>query len=246
MKKLVAYITASYPNKNFTVELIESLSSVGADYIELGIPFSDPVADGPVIEYANMLSLKNGFKMVDIFEISQKAKRDSKLYWMGYLNPFIRKGMDFFIQEAKRCGVSGFIIPDMPYEESLVYKNIFENSGVELIDFIAPTDTKGRISLIANNGNGFIYLVAYAGITGASKSENLEEIISNIRGVSKREIFLGFGVNEHNAKEKGDNVDGVIVGSAFVKLLTDEGLTNTEKMTKITTLAKDIKEKINS
>ncbi len=246
MKKLVAYVTASYPDKNFTIELLESLSLAGADYIELGIPFSDPVADGPVIEQANMLALKSGFKIKDIFEISQKAKRESKLYWMGYLNPFYHRGMDFFIEEAKKGNVSGFIIPDMPYEESLAYKALFENSGVELVDFIAPTDTEDRVKMIANNGKGFIYLVAYAGITGAGKSEDLSALTASIRNATNREVFLGFGVNAENAKEKSRDVDGVIVGSAFVRLLTDERLTNSEKMTKITALAKEIKEKINS
>ncbi len=246
MKKLVAYITTGYPDIDFTVDLALALSQSGVDTLELGVPFSDPVADGPVIEKANLYSLQNGFKLQHLFEASQKIAPHIDTLWMGYFNPFYHKGMDFFVEEAKKSGVNGFIIPDLPFEEAKPYKGIIEESGLSLIDFIAPTDTKSRIEMITKDAQKFIYLVAYAGITGSGKSESLEEIISMIRDSSTTPIYVGFGVDENTAKDKAKGVDGVIVGSAFVKVLLDESLTPTQKIAKISLLAKEIKEKINS
>ena len=245
MKKLVAYITTGYPNIDFTVDLALSLADSGVDTLELGMPFSDPVADGPVIEKANLYSLQNGFKINHLFEASQKIAPSIDTLWMGYFNPFYHKGMDIFINEAKKSGVNGFIIPDLPYEEALSYKKDIEANGLSLIDFIAPTDTKDRIEMITSNAQKFIYLVAYAGITGSGKSESLDNVISQIRDYSKTPIYVGFGVDENTAKDKVKGVDGVIVGSAFVKILLDSSISDSQKIIKISSLAKEIKEKIN-
>ncbi len=245
MKKLVAYITCAYPDKNFTEDLILSLKENGVDFVELGVPFSDPVADGPVIEEANLKALQNGFRMRDLFEVSQKVAKEIDTLWMGYFNPFYKNGVDFHINKAKELGVKGFIIPDLPYEEACSYKDEFDKNGITLIDFVAPTDSKKRIKTVTKDAKTFIYLVAYAGITGAGKSENLSEVIANIREVSDTEIFLGFGVNEKTAKEKSKNVDGVIVGSAFVKILLDDNLTKSKKIDNILKLASFIKAEIN-
>ncbi len=245
MKKLVAYITTGYPNIDFTVDLALSLADSGVDTLELGMPFSDPVADGPVIEKANLYSLQNGFKINHLFEASQKIAPSIDTLWMGYFNPFYHKGMDIFINEAKKSGVNGFIIPDLPYEEALPYKKDIEANGLSLIDFIAPTDTKDRIEMITSNAQKFIYLVAYAGITGSGKSESLDNVISQIRDYSKTPIYVGFGVDENTAKDKVKGVDGVIVGSAFVKILLDSSISDSQKIIKISSLAKEIKEKIN-
>lgn len=245
MKKLVAYITTGYPDKNFTVDLALSLQENGVDMLELGIPFSDPVADGPIIEKANGLSLQNGYTSQDLFDVSKIIAPKIDTLWMGYFNSFYHKGVDFMLGQAKRFGVSGFIIPDLPYEEASGYKSLLEGGGVELISFIAPTHSKERIQTIANEANKFIYLVAYAGITGSGQEEDLEEIIAHIKLYTKTPVFLGFGVDKHNAKEKCKNVDGVIVGSAFIKVLLDESLTQSQKIDKISSLAKNIKEAIN-
>ncbi len=246
MKKLVAYITSSLPNKNFTIDLILNLKEAGVDLIELGVPFSDPVADGVIIEKANQIALANGFKINDIFEISQNVAKEIDTLWMGYFNPFYHKGVEFFLQKAKELSVSGFIIPDLPYEEALPYKKLFNEYSIDLIDFVAPTDTKERIEKITQNSTKFIYLVAYAGITGAGTKEDLTQIIKNIKNSTKTPIYVGFGVNEKTAKEKAKDVDGVIVGSTFVKELLREDLTSKEKIDKIKGLAKIIKEEINS
>ncbi len=245
MKKLVAYITTGYPDKNFTVDLALSLKEAGVDSLELGIPFSDPVADGPVIEAANLFALQNGFKIADLLEVSEKIAPKIDTLWMGYFNPFYHRGVDYFLQKAEDFGVSGFIIPDLPHEEAAAYRSSFDEKGVALIDFVAPTDSRERIAEIVKDAKKFIYMVAYAGITGSNKSESLEPVIEAVREHTDTPLYIGFGVDENTAKEKAKLVDGVIVGSAFVRILLKENLTNSQKIDKISTLARSIKEKIN-
>ncbi len=245
MKKLVAYLTTGFPSLEFTVDASLALAEAGVDTLELGMPFSDPVADGPIIEQASLKALQNGFKLNHLFETSAKIAPYIDTLWMGYFNPFYHKGIDKFIFEANKASVSGFIIPDLPFEEALPYKPQIEAAGLNLIDFIAPTDSKERIEQIVTNAKKFIYLVAYAGITGKGKSEDLQPIIANIKEFTKTPVYVGFGVDESTAKEKSKGVDGVIVGSAFIKILLDTSLSNTKKITKISAIAKEIKEKIN-
>jgi len=239
MKKLIAYITTGFPDKEFTIDLIESLKESGVDGIELGIPFSDPVADGEVIQEVNKRALQNGYKISDTFYVSEKISDKIDTYWMGYFNNFYHKGYDFMVEKAKEYNVKGFIIPDLPYEEAVFYEEKFP-----LISFVAPTDSKERIKTILKNPKEFIYLVAYAGITGANKKEDLSDVISHIKEITDTPVFIGFGVNEKTAREKAKDVDGVIVGSAFVKVLLED-ISNTEKIKKITEKAKIIKEEIN-
>ena len=246
LKQLVAYITTGFPSLDFTVDAALALSEAGVDTLELGMPFSDPVADGPVIEAANLKALQNGFRLQQLFEASAKIAPHIDTLWMGYFNPFYHKGMEHFITQAKTAGVNGFIIPDLPFEEAQPYKPAIEDANLHLIDFIAPTDPKERIKAIAPEAKKFIYLVAYAGITGAGKSEDLQEVVSQIKACSTTPVYVGFGVDQNTAREKAEGVDGVIVGSAFVKVLLDEQLSGTQKIAKIAAIAKEIKEKINS
>jgi len=239
MKKLIAYITTGYPDKEFTIDLINEISQY-VDRIELGIPFSDPVADGPVIQEVNKRALQNGYKIKDTFYVSEKVTNKIPTYWMGYFNNFYHKGYDFMVQKAKELNIKGFIIPDLPYEEAIKYEDKFP-----LISFVAPTDSKERIKTILKNPKEFIYLVAYAGITGADKKEDLSQIIKYIKEITSTPLYIGFGVNEKTAREKAKDVDGVIVGSAFVNILLED-ISNFEKIKKIKEKAKIIKEEINS
>lgn len=245
MKQLVAYITAGYPDVNFSIDTALALKDAGADIIELGVPFSDPVADGPVIEEANLKALHGGFKIEQLFQISKKIAPEISTFWMGYFNPFYHKGIDYFAAKAREYGVNGFIIPDLPSEEAQPYKHLLEGMGLNLIDFIAPTHPKTRIEKIVKNSLGFIYLVAYAGITGSGAKEDLSQIVKDIKRYTNTPVFVGFGVDEKSAKEKAKGVDGVIVGSAFVKIILDESLTKLKKIDKISVLARKIKELIN-
>jgi len=245
LKKLVAYLTSGYPDTQFTIDLALSLKEVGVDSLELGIPFSDPVADGNVIEKANLLALKHGVKFNHIKTITKAISTQIDTLWMGYYNSFYKQGFDKLTKEAKELNVSGFIIPDLPYEEALIHSDIMNKHNINNISFIAPTDSLDRIKNILKDSKKFIYLVAYTGITGSGKEENLDPIIEDIRSVTNTPIYVGFGVNQNTAKEKVKNVDGVIVGSDFVKELLNDSLSHTKKIQIITEKARVIKEIIN-
>ena len=245
MKKLVGYITSSLPDSNFTIDLAYSMKESGVDTLELGIPFSDPVADGPVIEKANLIALNNGFKLKDLFEVSSKIGKDIDTLWMGYMNPFYHFGMEKFLQKASEYNIQGTIIHDLPCEMAQNYDDLFKKYNKLNISFVAPTDSEERIKEIVSDAKKFIYMVAYAGITGSGQKEDLSQIIENVRKYSQTPLYIGFGVDENTCKEKAQNVDGVIVGSAFVKHIIDDSLSNSEKIKKISSIAKEIKEKIN-
>lgn len=246
MKKLVAYITTGFPDLDFTEDAALALKEAGVDTLELGVPFSDPIADGPVIEAANLKALQNGFRMQHLLEVSSKIAPQIDTLWMGYFNPFYHRGIDKVTDEAKTLGINGFIIPDLPYEERVAYKKEFSSKEVALIDFVAPTDSRERIAQIVSDATKFIYLVAYAGITGAGKSEDLTRVIEDIRSATDTDLYIGFGVNAKTAREKAKGVDGVIVGSAFVSIMLDEAIPYSEKITRMQDLAKIIKEEINT
>lgn len=246
MKQLVAYITTGFPDKNFTVDLALELGENGVDTLELGVPFSDPVADGPVIEEANHRSLANGFRFSDLLEVSALIAPKIDTLWMGYFNPFYQYGMEKLLDEAKRIGVNGLIIPDVPHEEARNYHSLFENRGLANITFVAPTDGEERIKTITAQARKFIYLVAYAGITGSGKAEDLAPVLSMIKRHTQVPVYVGFGVNELTAREKVVGADGVIVGSAIVNILLDDTLSNTQKIAKCCEITKNIKSIINS
>jgi tryptophan synthase alpha chain len=245
VKKLVAYVTTAYPSKEFTIDLGLQLDQSGVDILELGIAFSDPVADGPIIEKANLQSLKNGFTMNDVFEVSQKIAPHIRTLWMGYMNSFYHQGMENIVKKAQSLGVKGAIIPDLPLEEACAYDELFKAHEQALIRFIAPTHDAKRIEMIAKQAQEFIYLVAYTGVTGSGQQEDLSSIIKEVKKQTQTPLYIGFGVDEHTAKQKAKEVDGVIVGSAFVKHLLDDSLNYTQKINKVCALAKEIKEKIN-
>ncbi|MEA3314315.1 MAG: tryptophan synthase subunit alpha [Campylobacterota bacterium] len=245
-KKLVGFITSSLPENNFTADLAFSMKEAGLDTLELGIPFSDPVADGPIIEKASLLALQNNFKLTDLFEVTSKIAPKIDTLWMGYMNPYFHYGMEEFLKKGEEYNISGSIIPDLPYEEARKYKDLFQNYNQSLIDFVAPTDSVQRIEKITKNSSKFIYMVAYAGITGSNTNEDLSKIIQNVRKNTNTPLYIGFGVDEKTAKNKAKDVDGVIVGSAFVKHLIDDSLNYNEKMRNITQITKNIKDIINS
>jgi len=245
VKQLVAYITSGYPDKSFSVDLALALGESGVDSLELGVPFSDPVADGPVIEKANFLALEQGFRFADLLAITAEVAPKVDTLWMGYFNPFYQYGMEALLPKAKELGISGMIIPDMPHEEATPYRALFDANGIANIAFVAPTDTDERIRTVVADAKKFIYLVAYAGITGSGQSENLDAVVGSIKSHTQTPVCVGFGVNEKTAKEKAKGVDGVIVGSAFINILLQDDLNLTEKISRCSELARVIKHSIN-
>ncbi|OIP53956.1 MAG: tryptophan synthase subunit alpha [Helicobacteraceae bacterium CG2_30_36_10] len=246
MKKLVAYITSAYPQKSFTIDLALALGESGVDTLELGVPFSDPVADGPLIEKANHKSLELGFKFKHLLEISKEVAPKVDTLWMGYFNSFYQQNMEMLIPHAKELGVSGLIIPDLPHEEALLYSDLFNLNEISNISFVAPTDSQERIKEIVTNAKKFIYMVAYTGITGSGISEDLHPFLSSIKKYSQTPVYVGFGVNAKTAKEKAQGADGVIVGSAFVDILLKEELSYKEKIAECCGLATILKNEINT
>ena len=245
MKKLVAYITSGYPEKSFSVDLALALGENGVDSIELGVPFSDPVADGPLIEKANHKALELGFKFKHLLEISKEIAPKVDTLWMGYFNSFYQQNMESLLPLASGFGVSGLIIPDLPHEEASLYKNLFDTNNLSNISFVAPTDSEDRIKEVVSDAKKFIYMVAYTGITGSGKAEDLQPFINSIKKYTDTPVFVGFGVNAKTAKDKVVGADGVIVGSAFIDILLQDGLNYTQKITKCSELAKILKNEIN-
>jgi tryptophan synthase alpha chain len=245
LKNLVAYITTGYPEKSFTIDLALALGENGVDTLELGVPFSDPVADGPLIEKANHKALELGFKFHDLLEVSKAIAPKVDTLWMGYFNSFYQQNMDKLIPLAREIGINGLIIPDVPHEEALAYKNLFDNNSVANISFVAPTDSEERIKEIVGDAKKFIYMVAYTGITGSGVAEDLNPFLTSIKKYTPTPVFVGFGVNAKTAKEKVKGADGVIVGSAFVDILLRDNLSYAQKIKECSELAKIIKNEIN-
>ena len=246
MKNLVAYITSAYPEKSFTVDLALALGESGVDTLELGVPFSDPVADGPLIEKANHKALELGFKFQDLLEISQEVAPKVDTLWMGYFNSFYQQNMQELLPLAKSLHVRGMIIPDLPHEEARLYKELFDANDLANISFVAPTDSPQRIQEVVKDAQKFIYMVAYTGITGSGAAEDLQPFLASIKEYTQTPVYVGFGVNEKTAQAKAKGADGVIVGSAFIDILLQENLSASQKIQQCSTLAKNIKELINS
>ena len=245
MKNLVAFITSGYPEKSFSIDLALALGENGVDTLELGVPFSDPVADGPLIEKANHKALELGFKFKHLLEISKEVAPKIDTLWMGYFNSFYQQNMDILIPHAKELGVNGLIIPDLPHEEALAYSELFKNNNIANISFVAPTDSDARIKEVVSEAQKFIYMVAYTGITGSGKAEDLQPFLSSIKSYTPTPVYVGFGVNPKTAREKVKGADGVIVGSAFIDVLLQENLNYSQKIKECSELAKIIKNEIN-
>jgi len=245
MKKLVAYITSGYPEKSFSIDLALELKENGVDTLELGVPFSDPVADGPLIEKANHKALEQGFKFTDLLEISKVIAPQVDTLWMGYFNSFFQQNLQKLLPLAKELSVQGLIIPDLPHEEAQIYTQLFSTNDLANISFVAPTDSEERIQEVVSQAQKFIYMVAYTGITGSGTSEDLQPFLASIKNYTQTPVYVGFGVNTKTAREKVQGADGVIVGSVFIDILLQEDLSYSQKIQKCSQLAQIIKNEIN-
>ena len=228
-KAFIPFVTCGDPSLDVTEKIVYAMEEAGADLIELGIPFSDPIAEGPTIQEANVRALKNKVTTDDVFEMVKKVreKSDIPLCFMTYLNVVFHYGYDEFFKKCQEVGIDGIILPDLPYEESQEVKDVCYNYDVTLISMIAPT-SKDRVEMIAKEAKGFIYLVSSMGVTGTrdntSFANNLEEIIGHIRQVTNTPVAIGFGINKpEQVKEFKQYADGVIVGSAIVNIIKEHG-----------------------
>lgn len=225
---LVCYVTAGDPSLETTRSIVLELERSGADIIELGIPFSDPMADGPTIQLASERSLAAGTNLQKVLEVVKNVREhsDIPLILFGYYNPFLSYGLEKFAEDAKDCGADGVLVVDLPPEESEEFKKALDANGLHLIFLLAPTSTQERIELVSENAGGFVYLVSITGVTGLrpDMEYSLSSLTNLIREKSKLPVGIGFGVSSpQQVREISSYADAVIVGSAIVKIIEENG-----------------------
>src|SRR5215468_5081536 len=222
-KGLIAYITAGDPTPDRTPALIDALIRGGADLIELGVPFSDPIADGPVIQRAGERALRAGTTLAAVLEIAAEIRRrsDVALLLFTYLNPVMRYGLERLAKDAAQSGIDGCLLIDASVEEAHEYVGAMQRHGLDTVFLAAPTSTERRLKLVAQYSTGFVYLVSRTGVTGErdSLSAAVTPLVEAMRGVTKLPLAVGFGISkpEHVA-ELGRQVEAVAVGSAIVRM----------------------------
>jgi len=238
---LSVYYTAGFPQLNDTVKIAQYLEEAGADIIEIGMPFSDPLADGPTIQQSGTQALKQGMTIKLLFEQLQEVRQSVTLpiILMGYLNPVMQYGLENFCQQCQKVGIDALILPDLPMQEYLdEYKAIFESYGLYNIFLISPQTSEERIRLIDEHSHGFIYMVSSASITGAKTGISDEQVayFKRVQAMQlKHPTLIGFGISNHETFSKAcKHASGAIIGSAFIRVLE-----------KSTNLKEDIKQYVN-
>ena len=225
-KGLIAYLTAGDPSPARTPELVQALVRGGADLVELGVPFSDPIADGPVIQRAGERALKAGTTLHKVLEIAREIRKRSEvpLLLFTYLNPVVRYGLDRLAKDAAECGIDGCLLTDASVEEAHEYVDAMHKHGLDTVFLAAPTSTERRLKLVAKYSTGFVYLVSRTGVTGeqVSLSTAVAPLVRAMRAVTDLPLAVGFGISrpEHVA-ELCAQVDAVVVGSALVRVIEE-------------------------
>ncbi len=223
-KLMSLFITAGYPELNSTVDLVLEFEKNGADLIELGMPFSDPLADGPTIQYASNIAIENGITMAKILDMVADIRKKSEIpiILMGYINPILRYGIEKFCKDASKNGVDGLIVPDAPIEESSKLSEAAKKYNLDLIYLVAPNSTDERMKAIDEQSQGFVYCVSVTGVTGARTGEEISNSVDKFidrvtKNVTKNPKLVGFGIRNHkDAISISEKVDGYIVGSALI------------------------------
>ncbi len=224
-KALIPYLTPDYPFKGMTVQLLKRLAGAGADLIEVGIPFSDPLADGKTIQHSSEVALQNGATLRSILRSVAKFREDSEIpvILMGYYNSLVQYGLNKFSRDASSSGVDGIIVADLPPEEASELINESKIAGLSNVFLIAPTSPAERISFIDSVSTDFTYCVSVAGVTGARKevgTADLQEFLGRVKHSAKKPFVVGFGIsNSRHVKEVWRYADGAVVGSALIGAL---------------------------
>lgn len=217
------YFPIGYPTYEASLEAIVAMSEVGVDGFEIGVPFSDPIADGPTIQAATQIALENGVtvtKCLDAVRDLRARGVQQPMMLMGYVNPLMAYGTERFVMDAKAAGADGLIVPDLPPEEAHYFADVCAREGMALVFFLAPTSNAERIRMTTQNATGFIYVVSLTGITGARADlpADLTDFIARIRAATDTPLVLGFGISKpEHAHRMNDLVNGFIVGSALVR-----------------------------
>ncbi len=231
-KAFIAFLTAGDPDIETTKECIIAMEEAGADLIEIGIPFSDPIAEGIVIQGANIRALKNHTNLNNVFQMIKdlNSKLTVPIILLTYINPVMNFGYEEFFKTSEKSGISGVIIPDLPYEEKEEIISPAEKYGVDIISLIAPTSNE-RIKKIAKDAKGFVYVVSSMGVTGVRKeiTTDVDSMVQLVKETTKTPVAIGFGINTtEQAKHFSEIADGVIVGSAIVKIIEKYGKNSPE------------------
>jgi tryptophan synthase alpha chain len=224
---LIPFITAGDPDLKTTAEALRVLDRSGADLIELGVPYSDPLADGPMIQAAATRALQRGVRLDDVLAMVKNVTVDVKapIILFNYYNPILHRGIESFLKQIAEAGIKGLVVPDLPLEEAQALLTPAAEIGIEVVLLVAPTSPKERIAAIAQQSQGFIYLVSVTGVTGmrTQLESRVQDLLQQMRAVTDKPIGVGFGISqpEHARQIKTWGADAVIVGSAFVKRLAD-------------------------
>ena len=249
-KKLVTFTTGGDPDLNTSLEILKTIINNGIDIIEIGMPFSDPMADGPTIQESSVRSLANGTKINDIFEIVmniRKLNSEIPIILMGYYNSIFNLGIDNFTSKCAETGVDGLIIVDLQPEEDSELFTKSKERGIDLIRLITPTTDQKRLITILSNASGFLYYVTVTGITGQNSAniEDLKKSVNTIRSSTKLPIVAGFGIKNRNDVEQISTfTDGVVVGSSIVNIIKDNLNDKNKMINEIKIFTKDLKEGI--
>jgi tryptophan synthase alpha chain len=240
-KLFVPFLTAGDRGLDFTRRAVLALEKAGADAVELGVPFSDPLADGKVIQHASERALRQGTTLAGILDLIRDLRRETEipLVLMGYLNPFLRHGMAATLAQAAAAGADGFIVPDLPPDEAGEWTRVCRQEDLDTIFLVAPTSTPERIRAVARASSAYIYYVSITGTTGARRElpEDLQAGIQRVRRVSSLPVLIGFGVSTpEQAGQAAKIADGVIVGSALVATL-EPGASEEKALVHLTELA---------
>ena len=224
---LIPYITVGYPTVETTLKVVPLLASTGCDIIELGIPFSDPLADGATIQRASYEALKQGVTPTVCFGVAQELRRRVNIpfVFMTYYNPVLKFGVERFCSKCAEVGIDGLIIPDLPPEEGRELEKSTKRHGLNLVYLLSPASTEERIRLVVGRASGFIYLVSLTGVTGARDKlpEELESFVASVRERTEKPLCVGFGVSTPEQAQRVAKVaDGVIVGSRIIQLLDED------------------------
>ncbi|MFH1613121.1 MAG: tryptophan synthase subunit alpha [bacterium] len=244
-KAFIVYLTVGYPDIETTKELILKLAQEGVDIIELGVPFSDPLADGPIIQKSFQEALKNKINLESVINLVKDIRNKVKipLIIMSYYNPIYKFGLENFFIHATKVGVDGLIIPDLPCEEILPIKRINSLKKIDLISFISPTTQDERIDFIVKHTQGFVYYLSITGVTGLRNTldEKIKNSIEKIKKHTSLPVCVGFGIsNSNQVKKIISYADGFIIGSAIIKIIEDEK-NKKEMIEKVLNFVKDIR-----
>ncbi|RJO64683.1 MAG: tryptophan synthase subunit alpha [Candidatus Omnitrophota bacterium] len=245
-KAFIAFITAGYPSLSITKKLVRAFAESGVDIIELGVPFSDPIADGPLIQEASVAALKNKVTLKAILHTVKQLRNDVAipLCLMSYYNPIFCFGETAFIEQAHAAGVDGVLIPDLPFEEARTLAVAALRVGVDIIPFISPTSSPARSKAIASSAKGFIYYISLEGITGPRTSmvADLARRVRQIKHITTKPVCVGFGISVPSQVRQVYRVaDGVIVGSAIIKKIK-ESLSYSDMIQRVAAFVRELKD----